>query len=595
MRQLCFLLLITFSSTTLFSQSLDVDTLIMSSSAERFLLPFLGDDMDIIIEGLESGEAYQMRLVSDDNTPLCDVLLEDTNGETVVIDDSYSFIAQGNNYMFSLKKENGCAVSSVWLCINGESGISLLPSGDILSPIFLFPIDELVLEQLFVCTNVSNFKINAAPIGIAGFYNDNIVGIDNGIFLCTGSYKIVNGNSFTTISTGQGRPGDSDLEHLVPQVTFDANIIEFDIMSAGDSLIIDYVFCSEEYCEYQNTHFNDVIGIFLSGPNINNEPLNIATVPHTNMPISVNTVNESFNKNHFIGNSVQCLSHAGINIRYNGLTSVLTAGYPVTAGEKYHIKIAIADATDSSYDSGLFFNIRSLSSQQSGVQASIRAMATNEKYTNENCNNEAILRFYRPNISNDSLSVILNVLPISTAQMGVDFDSIPNKITLSPSQNYLEIPITIHQDQIIENEEKIYIQYSPTCSGGYDTIMFSIFDPVPQIDYTITGTSCPSKTDGKIAISISGGSPNYTVQWSTGQSNTLQIGGLANGDYSVTVTDQSGCSTSQSFTVQLATVIPTMSQWGLFLFGLVFFTLGVVAVYNFLNFHGGRKVSDNKP
>lgn len=54
--------------------------------------------------------------------------------------------------------------------------------------------------------------------------------------------------------------------------------------------------------------------------------------------------------------------------------------------------------------------------------------------------------------------------------------------------------------------------------------------------------------DGSIDLTTSGGSPGYTYSWSNG-SNVEDISGLAGGTYTVTVTDDNGCTQSFTFTV----------------------------------------------
>ena len=53
---------------------------------------------------------------------------------------------------------------------------------------------------------------------------------------------------------------------------------------------------------------------------------------------------------------------APLDTEMNGLTTALTAQATVTPGLKYHIKLAIADATDHLYDSNVFVQAGSLSS-----------------------------------------------------------------------------------------------------------------------------------------------------------------------------------------------------------------------------------------
>jgi gliding motility-associated-like protein len=100
-----------------------------------------------------------------------------------------------------------------------------------------------------------------------------------------------------------------------------------------------------------------------------------------------------------------------------------------------------------------------------------------------------------------------------------------------------------------------------------DTVLtFSITQPeqitiVPQI----INVSCNSECDGSIVISISGGLPNYEVSW-TGPdnftSNSTSLTGLCPGTYSVTVTDDLGCTHEESFDITepdpLVVIIPDL-------------------------------------
>ncbi|MBK9758610.1 MAG: SprB repeat-containing protein [Flavobacteriales bacterium] len=68
--------------------------------------------------------------------------------------------------------------------------------------------------------------------------------------------------------------------------------------------------------------------------------------------------------------------------------------------------------------------------------------------------------------------------------------------------------------------------------------------------------SCIGATDGSIDISVSGATPPYTYLWtgSSGYTNSVQdISGLAAGTYTFIVTDANGCSTSQTFTLNVPT------------------------------------------
>lgn len=65
-------------------------------------------------------------------------------------------------------------------------------------------------------------------------------------------------------------------------------------------------------------------------------------------------------------------------------------------------------------------------------------------------------------------------------------------------------------------------------------------------DFNGFNISCADATDGAISLLPSGGVPPITAVWSNGD-NGLEIGGLAEGAYSVVLTDQIGCRDSASF------------------------------------------------
>jgi len=105
----------------------------------------------------------------------------------------------------------------------------------------------------------------------------------------------------------------------------------------GDSLAFRFVFGSEEYPEYVNS-INDVFGFFISGPGITgpyqNNAKNIALIPATNNPVSINSVNAGSNNTWYTAN------HNGQhNVQPDGFTKVLTARANVICGETYQIKI----------------------------------------------------------------------------------------------------------------------------------------------------------------------------------------------------------------------------------------------------------------
>lgn len=67
----------------------------------------------------------------------------------------------------------------------------------------------------------------------------------------------------------------------------------------------------------------------------------------------------------------------------------------------------------------------------------------------------------------------------------------------------------------------------------------------PNILITLTDTDGSCGILGSITTSVSGGTPTYTYLWSSGETSA-NISGLANGTYTLTVTDSNGCTKSSS-------------------------------------------------
>jgi hypothetical protein len=66
--------------------------------------------------------------------------------------------------------------------------------------------------------------------------------------------------------------------------------------------------------------------------------------------------------------------------------------------------------------------------------------------------------------------------------------------------------------------------------------------------------NCASDADGLINLTVSGGVSPYVYNWSNGQ-KTKNVNNLKKGDYSVTITDNSGCELIKNFTIEAPEVI----------------------------------------
>jgi gliding motility-associated-like protein len=72
--------------------------------------------------------------------------------------------------------------------------------------------------------------------------------------------------------------------------------------------------------------------------------------------------------------------------------------------------------------------------------------------------------------------------------------------------------------------------------------------PLLTVSTLATDVSCPAGSDGTVTATVAGGTPNYTYSWTSGQT-TQNISGLIANSYTITVTDDNGCTATSSATV----------------------------------------------
>jgi hypothetical protein len=202
-------------------------------------------------------------------------------------------------------------------------------------------------------SNVS-YKGKKAASGYFSGGKDAGIEIESGIVLTSGYASNLNGVSNTSSSKSGNNyvPGDSQLGALIPGYsTYDAAVLSFDFVSTGDSAYFNYVFGSEEYPEWVNSSFNDVFGFFVDGTNY-------AVLPDST-PVTIDTVNAKVNSDLYNDNSKGIYA-----TEYDGFTDVLTASITnLNPGQSYNLTLAVADAGDYAYDSGIFLGAGSFSKE----------------------------------------------------------------------------------------------------------------------------------------------------------------------------------------------------------------------------------------
>jgi gliding motility-associated-like protein len=101
------------------------------------------------------------------------------------------------------------------------------------------------------------------------------------------------------------------------------------------------------------------------------------------------------------------------------------------------------------------------------------------------------------------------------------------------------------------NPGTYYIVVDAVTALEMGTFTLNVFED-PNFTFSATTTpsdvSCNGFSDGSITLAVTGGAPPYTFLWGGGQT-TQDISGIPIGNYTVTVTDSDGCSTTASATL----------------------------------------------
>jgi gliding motility-associated-like protein len=353
---------------------------------------------------------------------------------------------------------------------------------------------------------------------------------------------------------------DPDLAAITPNTVYDEAILEFDFVPQGDSIEFQYVFASEEYDEYVCGSVNDAFGFFISGPGItgpfSNNGANIALIPGTTTPVSINTVNLGVSGMN--GTPANCTAidpnwasyniyytqNTQQSIQYDGKTVILTAFAAVQCGETYHIKLAIGDAGDGAFDSGVFLQEGSFSSNGVSITAS---SVTGGNTIAEGCGT-AIFTFNRPDTTGN-FTIHFDIG--GTATPGSDYTSVPDSIIIPQGQTSATVTVDAFTDSNLEPQETItfFIIYSNGC--GNDTVQATIYIDNVEILQVEVGAPSEICTDaGEFAIlsaSATGGYGPLTYVWDNGGGvgDTVVVTPGQTINYQVTVTDTCGNSDTE--------------------------------------------------
>ncbi len=201
----------------------------------------------------------------------------------------------------------------------------------------------LVAQLAGAGVTLSNARFTGSAQAVGTFAGAaSSVGIDGGVVLSTGDILDLQGPNDDDGKSGiLGTPGDSALGLLVaPYANYDAAILEFDLVTASPTISVRFVFASEEYNEYVDSPFNDVVAIYVNG-------VNCANVG--GKPVAVNTINNGSNPTLYIDNT-----NGVRNTQMDGMTVPIDCTASVIPNQVNKIRIAIADVSDPILDAAVF-------------------------------------------------------------------------------------------------------------------------------------------------------------------------------------------------------------------------------------------------
>lgn len=407
-------------------------------------------------------------------------------------------------------------------------------------------VQNVLLGQGVDVFNVS-YSGSSQAIGTFNSTNAN-VGITEGIIMTTGTISSnaqgpLGPNNSEKAGKDNNVSGYSKLSQLVGTNTYNAALLEFDFIPYSDTVRFKYVFASEEYLEYVGSQFNDVFAFFISGPGISGMK-NMAIIPGTSLPVTINNVNHMQNTAYFQYNGDGNTAPYNSNpyyIQYDGFTKPLEAVSKVQCGETYHLVIAIADVGDAIYDSGIFLEKNSLNSIQP-VQVSYHLVE--DPYGDgvtmaQGCSSAIVTVTRSGNNINQPLTIPINIS--GTAIQGLDYSSIPTSIYFAPGQTTVSFTINALSNPGLTGTVNILLKFlieDPCGNEEYQTVELFI-KPLEPVTVTVDDVEKMCKDDEVILTANAlGGGGSYTYQWSTNETTPeITVNPTSTQTYTVSVTD----------------------------------------------------------
>mgnify|MGYP000126510116 FL=1 len=313
--------------------------------------------------------------------------------------------------------------------------------------------------------NDTTFPVQSGIVMVAAQNASDVIAATNG----TGNNVTFTDAELSSVLTQLGSSGYA-IKDMVE--------IEFSFIAQSDSIKFNYCFGSHEYDGYTCSNFNDVFGFFLEGPYINGVSAptngtvvrNIATIPGTNVPIAVNTINSgtpsgsypasncsSANPN-FVAHSAYYNASSGAITTLDGYTDKFTAKAEVQCGGWYTIRLKLANVSDAALSSAVFLEKQSFRAPELTIIDSTNVgNSFNDTMLVEGCNKNEIIFARNANLSVSMKIPIYVDTVLSTAVEGVDFSVLPDTLYLAPYQTADTLTFWVYDDSTPETNESLTI------------------------------------------------------------------------------------------------------------------------------------------
>lgn len=247
-------------------------------------------------------------------------------------------------------------------------------------------IDEVEAGQIIEGSGISlsGLTHSGSPNQLAKFEVNGTspIGINSGVVLTTGDFGDIGSTnaSWTTSSGTNGGSGSSvglQNQFADDYTLFDISALSFSFVATSDEVEFQIVFASEEYNTYVNTDYNDVCGVYMSGPGLNPDwggYENVSIIPGTiDQEVSINNINNGSQNS---GPCVNCQffvynpkgnalpgGESPYDIAYNGFTTPMTIHVDnLICGETYFMEFAVSNRNDENLESALFIGANSIKS-----------------------------------------------------------------------------------------------------------------------------------------------------------------------------------------------------------------------------------------